>query len=73
MANKVTITALTGPGEQVTAHVFEPLRSIKFDMEAQIVEVVYGADYLIRQFELYDVTTVTYSISSHVATIAVSQ
>lgn len=70
--NQVTVTAKTGIGEQVTAHVFDDLRNLEFDYDAMILKVTYGLNHTIRFFQLQDVTTVTDSVSSNVHTWVVS-
>ncbi len=70
MSNTATVTAQLGPDKTATALVFNNLTRIVFDVERQVLSVIVGEK--VTDFDLYDVATVTYTISSHTATIAVS-
>ena len=71
--SQVTVTADTGPGVTVTAHVFENLKSISFDLDANTFTVVYNnTNRDIRHFSLEGVTTISCSISGTTFTWTVS-
>jgi hypothetical protein len=70
-SGNLTITAPVGPGDTVTSLVLNGVKSIKFDMANEVIEVVKD-DGQILYFEYETIATVTYSISGEVATIAVS-
>lgn len=75
MPNKVTVTGKVGPDLSLTTKVFDNLNSISFNFDSQVILI----DYIdsnnipsIVQVDLFGVTTVTYSISGHIATLVVS-
>lgn len=72
MPDNITVTAKTGPAVTVTSKVFTGVKKVEFDLVAQVLKVT-DADGKIFDFDLYGTTTVTYSVTAHVATIAVSQ
>lgn len=71
MPNTATITAVTGAAQTVTAAVFTGFLSLTFDEAAQIIRLV-DSNSVTHEFSLYGVTTVTYTISGHLATVTIS-
>lgn len=73
--NNVTITGKLGPGITTTALVLNNVRSITFDYDENTLTVSYvdasGAPK-IQSWDLYGIATVTYSITSHIATVVAS-
>lgn len=75
MPDKITVTASTGPVSVMTATVFQNLKSMFVDVARQVVTIVYtdsAGQTKTVEFDLYPVATVTYTVSSHLATIAMS-
>lgn len=70
MPNNITVTAKTGPAVQVTSLLINNVTDIDFQLASKILKVT--GDGGIKTFELYGVTTVTYTISSGIATVVVS-
>lgn len=75
--NKITVTGNLGPGISETSVVYNNVSSVNFQIDRQVVQIYYLEDSSQNQrhveFNLYGTTTVTYSISGHIATIAMSQ
>lgn len=71
MGSQVTVTGKSGPGLTVTAVVLTNVSSLVFNLNAQVLKVF--CDQGQPEFDLYNTSTVTYTISSRVATVAVSQ
>ena len=71
-SGNLTITGITGPGESVTSKVISDVKSIEFNIAKNVIKVTYGDNYDIIYFEYANIATVTYTIASGVATIAVS-
>lgn len=67
----VTVTAKSGPAVTLTAGVFTNARSLSFDFSEQTVTVVDDGGG-IHCFDLFGVATITYTISGHVGTVALS-
>jgi hypothetical protein len=72
MPNNITVTSKTGPALTVTAQVISNVRDIEFRLVDQVLKVT-DINSKISHFDLYGTTTVTYSVTTHVATVAVSQ
>lgn len=70
MPDNITITSVIGPGLAITAAAFQGIKSVTFDLERQVLTVYTGLKTL--DVSLSSITTVTYTISSGVATIVVS-
>lgn len=68
--NSLTITAKTGPGQQVTTQQIQNVIAMDFDYNAQTLKV-QTSDRIIY-FQLYGVTTVTDTISGGFHTWVVS-
>lgn len=68
----ITVTSKTGPGSTVTSQVFSNVLAVNFNIAAQVVTVVDGNNTP-HDFDLFGTTTITYTVSSHVGTIAISQ
>lgn len=71
MPNTATVTAKSGPNIAATAQVFNDLSSVAFNVGAQTLVIVQTGNR-VTHFDLFGVATVTYTISSHSATITVS-
>jgi hypothetical protein len=71
MPNQVTVTGKTGPGSTATAQLFTDLTNVNVDFSKQTLTVVQTGNR-ITTFDLYGIATVTYTIASHVATLAFS-
>ena len=70
MPDNVTVTAKTGPGTTATARLFSPAQGFSVNLAGQVLSVqAEGRNW---DFDLYGVATVTYTIASHVGTIAFS-
>ena len=65
-----TVTGKIGPGATITSQVFSNVTDIEFDQRAQILRLT--TDGKIVEVDLYGITTVTYTIAAHVATVTVS-
>ena len=72
MPSQATITSKTGAAQAVTALVIANVTGINFQIDRQVVSVS-SESTPIRDFELYNTVTVTYTIATRVATIVVSQ
>lgn len=71
MANQVTVTAKTGPAVQATATVLTNVNNMNFDLKGMVVQVFReGKQY--KEFDLYGVTTVTFTISGSTYTMVIS-
>jgi len=70
----VTVTGQIGPGLTVTSLVLSNVTSISFLIASNVLRVVnvVGNTPKTTDFDLRTIATVTYSISSHIATITVS-
>ena len=69
--SQVTVTAKLGPGVTITSYVFDNLKSISFDLEANTFTVVYNDGY-IRHLSLEGVTAISCTISGTTFTWTVS-
>lgn len=69
-----TVTAKTGPAQQVTAGVFTNVKAFTVDLNENVLTLFYSnpASYPSRDFDLTGVTTFTVSISSGNYTVTVS-
>jgi hypothetical protein len=70
MADQITVTSKTGPAIAVTAAVLTNVTDIQFKLDRQVLQITTNGQ--IKEFDLYLIATVTYTISSHVATVTVS-
>lgn len=75
----VTITAAVGPGLEVTALVFENVKSIKYEytfgeLKSGVIEIVYMEenDRKIQYFDMDGITTVTHTITGANTAIVIS-
>lgn len=71
MGNQATVTSKIGPALVATSIVLTNVTDIDFQLANFVVKVV--SDQGTSYFDLYATTTVTYTIATRVATIAVSQ
>lgn len=69
--SQVTITAKTGPAQQVTSFVLTNVTNINFDLANRELDVI-TSDGIIHEYDLVGVTAVTYTISGSTYTIVVS-
>lgn len=72
MPDNITVTAKTGPAVTATSRVFTGVKKVEFDLEKQVLHVT-DSDNRVWDYDLYGSTTVTYTVASHIATVAVSQ
>lgn len=75
MPDNITVTGQTGPGLTVTSLVFNNIRELNFQIARSVLEIVYDdpvGNTKTTHFDLYTIVTVTYTISTHVATVTVS-
>ena len=73
----VTITAVTGPGVEATAAVFENVKSIKYDFEKNMIfmDTVMGPGSMLTKVLEYSyegVATITMTISGSTTTVSIS-
>jgi len=71
MGNQATVTSKSGPGLTVTAVVLTNVTNMNFDLDSFVLKI--DCDQGHPEFDLYATSTVTYTIASRVATVAVSQ
>jgi hypothetical protein len=69
--NTATITGKAGPGLTVTATVLNNVTDIDFNLVGYVLTIT-GSGYR-QEFDLYNTATVTYTISSKIATVTISQ
>ena len=67
----VTVTAKTGPASTVTSKAYNNAKSLAFDFAKQTATIVDDGG-VVKTFDLYDVATITYTVASHVGTVALS-
>lgn len=74
MPDKITITGTLGPDIDVTSLIFNNVTELNFLIDRQVLEIKYNVQNTIKtvHFDLYTIATVTYTISSHVATVVAS-
>lgn len=70
MPSQLTVTAKTGPGFTNTALVLTNVSEIKFDLVRKVATVV--SEGQIKEYDLYGVTTVTFTISGANYTMVIS-
>lgn len=70
MPNNVTVTAKLGPAQQATAMLYNDVTDVNIQLGNQVLRISHGGT--ITDFDLFGVATVTYTIASHIATIAFS-
>jgi hypothetical protein len=70
MPATVTVTGKAGPGNTVTAEVFENVTNFSFATENNILTIVQGAKTL--AFDINDATTITATKSGTTYTLVVS-
>lgn len=71
-AGTITVTGKVGPEVTLTAKAFEDVKELKFDLVRQVLEITCGSPTRIIHIDLYTIATVTYTIATRVATVAVS-
>ena len=71
MGNTATVTGKTGPARTVTAVVLTGVTDMDFNLQAFVLKVECDQGH--AEFDLYNTTTVTYTIASKVATVTISQ
>lgn len=76
MPSQLTITAKTGPAQQVTAQIIPNVSVVTLDLQRQLVQVYAGGTQEgaapVKEFDLNGVTTLTDSISSGNHTLVIS-
>lgn len=71
--NKITATGKVGPGLTETAIVYNNVLGLNFDYETMILFITYNyPNTKIAEYDLNSAATLTYTISSGVATVVVS-
>ena len=65
-----TVTGDIGPGRQVTSQVLTGVTDIDFDINQQTLKITCNQGN--PCYDLYTLTTVTYTVSSHVVTLTVT-
>lgn len=75
MASQVTVTAKTGPAQQVTAQVLGDVQRMDFDLRANVLFVHQSpsSERQIKEFDLNSVATVTFTVSGRNYTMVVSE
>ncbi len=73
-SNNVTITGKVGPGITITAQLFNNVTNLEFDYVAGTIWISYNDNETIKRVsvQLTGTTTVTYTISSGIATVTIS-
>jgi hypothetical protein len=71
MPNTATVTGKTGPALTVTAVILTGVTDMNFDLHAYVLKI--DCDQGHPEFDLYNTTTVTYTIASKIATVTISQ
>lgn len=71
MPNVITVTSVDGAGVTVTAQRIDNVSSMNFNVARSMLFVTHDGG-IISEFSLAPVTTVTYTISAGIATVAVS-
>jgi hypothetical protein len=71
MPNKITVTGSIGPGNTLTAQVFNNVTDLDFDLAEQDLKIVSDGGKT-THVDLYTIATVTYTIAAHVATVTIS-
>ncbi len=71
MADQITVTAKIGEAVQATTTVITDLLSVNFDVKSQVLRIT-KLNGVVIDYDLNGIATVTYTVASHVATIAVS-
>lgn len=68
----LTITGKLGPGLTLTTHVIPHIRSIEFDLEHGVINVLSADFNNMIVFQYDSIATVTYTISGINATITIA-
>lgn len=68
--NNITVTGKIGPGLTDTSQLFNDITKVTFDIAEQVLIIAQGS--VITTFDLNGIATVTYSITSHIATLVAS-
>ena len=73
MSAQVTVTAKTGPNQQVTSLVIAGISQVVLDYDANIIQIFKdGQVPPVREFDMIGVTTLTDTISGGNHTIVIS-
>lgn len=73
MSAQATVTAKTGPNQQVTAQVITAISQIVLDYDANTISIIKnGQQPIVREFDMIGVTTLTDTISGGNHTIVIS-
>lgn len=73
MPNAITVTGKTGPGLTETAIVYNNITDLDFNLGSNVLTITHGlVNSRKTEVDLYSIATITYTVSAHVATVAVS-
>lgn len=68
----VTVAGVTGPGLTLASRQFSDVSSIHVDFDKQVLTLTRKGGAGPLEVDLFGITTVTYTISSHVATVSMT-
>lgn len=75
MPNNITVTSTTGPGLSLTSQLFNNVTNLNFDYLAGVLTITWNDPLQGSKktaVSLSSITTVTYTISSGIATVVAS-
>lgn len=67
-----TVTAALGPGDSLTAKVFEDVKGLNFDYARNVFTLTHGSNYIKTDFSFEGIATVTTSFSGSDIAITIS-
>lgn len=67
----VTVTAVAGPGQTLTAGVFTGCTGVNFNLASNTFTIL-ASDGSIKTFDWQSIATVTFTVSGHNGTVAIS-
>lgn len=67
----VTVTAVSGPGQTLTAGSFPGAKEVNFNLNNNTFTVV-GSDGSIKTFDWQSIATVTFTVSGHNGTVSIT-
>jgi hypothetical protein len=67
-----TITSTTGPGQSVTATVFNRVTNVEVDFMKNTLKVTHADGLTITYFDYSAITTMTWTISAGASTLTIS-
>lgn len=68
----VTVAGATGPGLTLASRQFNDVSSVHVDFDKQVLTLTRRGGFGPLEVDLYGITTVTYTIASHVATVSMT-